>query len=131
MYIITDPLHSMREFFRIRNEITVRITLFQAPAVIDDQIFVSGLQISVFYHAICHLTDHFFIDIPGKGIPGIPAHRRVSAIGLFILLSILSYTPLSLLSFIPSFADMIYFCEISAVRDAFSESLMSLSYLLS
>ena len=76
MYIITDPLHSMREFFRIRNEITVRITLFQAPAVIDDQIFVSGLQISVFYHAICHLTDHFFIDIPGKGIPGIPTHRR-------------------------------------------------------
>ena len=76
VYIIADPFHTMRKFFRVRNQIAVRITLFQTPAVIDNQIFISGFQISVFYHAVCHFTDHFFIDIPGKGVPGIPAHRR-------------------------------------------------------
>ena len=76
--IVRNGLHAVREFFGIGHEQPVFVALLQRPAVVNDEVFISGVAVALFHHDVRHLANEFFIDIGSEGIPGIPAHRRGS-----------------------------------------------------
>ena len=56
MDIIGNILHPVRELLRIRNQVALRITLTERPAVVDDDIVVAFSTIaSVISRIICSL----------------------------------------------------------------------------
>ena len=77
--VIPHCLHAVGKFFRICLEAAVRIPLLQAPAVVDDHVLVARLLQAGFHQRVRCLADQLFIDVPGEGIPGIPAHGRGEA----------------------------------------------------
>ncbi|MNP64205.1 hypothetical protein D3C76_1596850 [compost metagenome] len=79
MDIIGKRLHPAREFFGIRDQIPLCISFLQAPAVINDNVLITGSLVASCNKGIGGLADQLFIDVPGKGVPGVPAQWGLQA----------------------------------------------------
>ena len=51
--IVTDSLHAVRKLFRIRHKMPLTVSLFSAPAIINDDIFIAGIMKSRIHHRVC------------------------------------------------------------------------------
>ena len=67
--VIGNCFHAVGKFFGIGNEVALGIALFETPAVVNDDIFISGVFIALFNKTVGHFFYQCLIDIPCESIP--------------------------------------------------------------
>src|SRR5690606_2677205 len=72
--VIGQCFHAGRKTLFVDLDPAVFIAL-TVPAVIDFDVFVSGIFHSGFYHGVGHFANQFFVDFAGEGVPAVPAQR--------------------------------------------------------
>ena len=76
MDIVADRLHSVGEFFLVGNDLVGNgIAVSFRPAVVDDEVVVSGIEKTVIYHRVGGLFYQGSVDVVTEGVPGVIAHR--------------------------------------------------------
>ena len=76
MDIVADRLHSVGEFFLVGNDLVGNgIAVSFRPAVVDDEVVVSGIEKTVIYHRVGGLLYQGSVDVVTEGVPGVIAHR--------------------------------------------------------
>ena len=83
MDIIRDSPDSVRKFVRIRYKSSLRVPCPAAPAVVYDDIFISGFRQPTVHNGVCRGTDQFLAYMIVKSVPGIPAHGRGCQVKIF------------------------------------------------
>ena len=73
--VVSNRLHAMRELLRVRHDAAIRAALAQAPAVVNDQIFIPRLAVALRSHQVSHFKNQLFVDLPAERVPRVPAHR--------------------------------------------------------
>ncbi|MPM73863.1 hypothetical protein SDC9_120848 [bioreactor metagenome] len=76
MDIIRKMLHAVRKFYMIGNKLSVFVAFHFGPAVVNYDIFVSGILKTGRNKAVRRFHNKFFGNIMPVSIPGIPAHGR-------------------------------------------------------
>ena len=69
MNIVRDILHTVREFFGIGNDLVVLVSLAQAPAVVNDYIFITAVLESAFDDEVGGFHNNLFIYVFSKCVP--------------------------------------------------------------
>ena len=69
MNVVGNILHSVRELFRIGNDFIFLVSFSEAPAVVDDHIFISAVLESALNNKICGFHNYFFVYVLGKCVP--------------------------------------------------------------
>ncbi|MNP74131.1 hypothetical protein D3C76_1709530 [compost metagenome] len=67
--IICKRLHSTRKFSGVCDQIAICIPLLQTPAIVNDDVLVSGVQITLCNKHIGNIPNQLLIDVPREGIP--------------------------------------------------------------
>ena len=67
--IIGKGFHSARELFGIGNDSAVLAALAERPAVVDDDIIISGVGKSGFDNGVCGFLDEVFGNVRAEGVP--------------------------------------------------------------
>src|ERR1044071_4938967 len=74
MNVISERLHSGRKSLRIRLDVSLRISI-DLPAIVDDEIDVTGISHAARHHRVSHFLDELFAHVAGELVPTVPAHR--------------------------------------------------------
>src|SRR5664280_2404149 len=75
MDIISNIFHSVRKLILVCNYLTILIARY-LPAIINNDILVSGVFHAAAYHCISHLQDEALTHIAIEFIPAVPSHGR-------------------------------------------------------
>lgn len=77
MDVVGDELHATREFHGIRHDfVRLRIAFAKGPAVVDDDVFVSGVLESELHEEIGGFEHDLLVDLLAERVPGVPPHGR-------------------------------------------------------
>jgi len=75
MDVFAQRFHAAGKFVRIDYDVAVRIAV-DLPAVVDDEVFVAGIEHAGLHHGIGDFFDGVFIDATAlKAVPAVPPHR--------------------------------------------------------
>jgi hypothetical protein len=77
MNVIRQRLHSGRKPLWVRQDVSLRIAI-DLPAVVNDEVNVTRVFHAARYHGIGRLPDELLVNVAGKFVPTVPAHRRSS-----------------------------------------------------
>ena len=69
MDVVGDGLHAVRELFRVGDKAAVFVALLEAPAVVDDDVFIALVAQAAFAQGVGGAANKRFVDIPGEGVP--------------------------------------------------------------
>ena len=75
MNVISESFHSGRKALRIGQDVSLSVSI-DLPAIVDDEINVTGVAHAARHHRIRHLLNELLAHIAGKLVPAIPTHRR-------------------------------------------------------
>ena len=78
MDIIGQVWNAVGKFLRVGDQAAFRVAFFQGPHIVDDDVFIARVAQAGIDHGVGGFKDQRLVDVGAEGIPGVPAHGRLS-----------------------------------------------------
>ena len=69
MNVLSESLHAGGELFGVSDHSALSVSLAESPAVVDNNVFVSGVLQTLFYDSVSCVANYLLVDGATESVP--------------------------------------------------------------